>query len=83
MKVCRAIERCKDIMLQIERPFVIGGIREGFHIPWPVELDLIEQVVFIQYRLTGDKQLVSKMEGTLEQRSVTGNIAMLFSVYLL
>lgn len=58
-------------MFQEERLFVIGGIKEGLQTLWSVELDLIEQVIFIkcyQMQIDKEEQIVKKKKGTWEQK---------------
>lgn len=58
-------------MFQEERLFVIGGIKEGLQILWSVELDLIEQIIFIkcyQRQIDEEEQIVRKKKGTWEQK---------------
>lgn len=61
-----------------------GGIRKSYHILWPLELDLIGQVILIKHRQIGEEQMVSKKEGIyfLPQRNVflPQNVPQLFFV---
>lgn len=50
---------------------MIGGIKEGLQILWSVELDLIEQAIFIecyQMKIDGEEQIVKKKKGTWKQK---------------